>query len=193
MLEAANGTHRGALAAVDGANGWRAEPRTLSTWRPEFQNPELERHQTFARDGQKVGLYIGYYRQQSQESELVTSGNQLVGSINKRWLKAADGQHEVRLGGDDVRVRTAELVGDGTRFQAWQWYWINGRITASDHVAKFYGALDRLSGRGDDSAVVVVYTPMSDARDTQAAATLAAFVSDMAPAIEARLNEARGQ
>jgi EpsI family protein len=65
-------------------------------------------------------------------------------------------------------------------------------VTSSDHVAKLYTAFDRLTGRGDDAAIVVVYTPMADSRDTQAAATLGAFLSDMAPSIEARLSEARG-
>ncbi len=60
------------------AGGWVAETSAISSWRPAYRNPTLVRHQTFVKDGRRVGLYVGYYRQQSQESELVTSTNQLV-------------------------------------------------------------------------------------------------------------------
>jgi len=51
--------------------------------------------------------------------------------------------------------------------RAWQIYWVNGRWTASDWQAKLLGALGRLSGQGDASAVVVLYAqkPVSGAND----------------------------
>jgi EpsI family protein len=116
--------------------------------------------------------------------------NQLVRPADERWRKTAAGLRD--LAGAPDRVRTAELVADDTRLLAWQWYWVGGRLTASEHLAKLYTALDRLTGRGDDGAVVIVYTPMSGPRDAQAAETLAAFVADLAPGIEARLAAARG-
>jgi exosortase A len=189
-LESRHAGSGGALAAVDAAGGWRAEGAPVSAWRPGFENPAFERRQAFARDGRRVGLYVAYYRQQSQESELVSWQNQLVRPADERWRKTAAGLRD--LAGAPDRVRTAELVADDTRLLAWQWFWVGGRLTASEHLAKLYIALDRLTGRGDDAAVVVVYTPMSGPRDAQAAGTLAAFVSDMGPGIEARLAAARG-
>jgi len=192
MLASANGARGATLAAVEGTNGWAPQARPIAPWQPGFRNPTFERHDTFAKDGRVVGLYIGYYRHQSQESELVTSGNQLVSSVDKFWHVGATGTREAALGGGPVSVVQEELVGQGARLQAWRWYWINGRVTSSDYVAKLYTALDRLTGRGDDSAVVIVYAPMTDARDAQAGTTLGAFVSDMAPAIGARLEATRG-
>jgi EpsI family protein len=193
LLESRHADSPGRLAAVEAAREWTAERQAIADWRPGFHSPVFERHQAFARDGRQVGLYVAYYRQQSQESELVGWQNQLVGPKDERWRKAAGGQRELALEGAPPRVRTAELVAGDTRLQAWQWYWIGGRRTTSDQLAKLYIALDRLTGRGDDAAVVIVYTPMTDPRDPQAAATLAAFVGEMAPAIEARLQAARGR
>jgi EpsI family protein len=193
VLQSSDGNGHGQLVAIADASGWRAERKSISSWRPEFSNPVVQLHQTFLKDGREVGLYVGYYRRQSQESELVSSNNQLVTERNKRWFKAAEGERNVVVGGSTAQVRTAELIGDGMRLQALQWYWIGGRITSSDHLAKLYTILDRLTGRGDDAAVVVVYTPMKDAFDTQAAPALARFVSDMAPGIETRLSAARGR
>ena len=113
-------------------------------------------------------------------------------AVGETAEEIALGQKSPAMAGAPVGVVQEELVGQDARLQAWRWYWINGRVTSSDYVAKVYTALDRLTGRGDDSAVVVVYTPMSDARDMQAGATLGAFVSDMAPAIAARLEATRG-
>ena len=41
--------------------------------------------------------------------------------------------------------------------QTWQVYWVDGVFTQSDYKAKIYGAVQRLFGRGDDSALVVLY------------------------------------
>jgi EpsI family protein len=51
----------------------------------------------------------------------------------------------------------------------WQVYWINGTLTSSDYLAKIYGAFYQLMGRGDDSAVIVVYAPKDQAGNDQAA------------------------
>ena len=69
----------------------------------------------------------------------------------------------------------------------WQWYWINGRWTSSDVLAKAYTAFSRLTGRGDDSAVIILY-----ARQTQpgeAEAILAAFADAAGEVIETALRQ----
>ena len=65
---------------------------------------------------------------------------------------------------------------------AWQFYWVGGRVTASDHLAKVYGAMNRLLGHGDGSAVIVVYTPKDWAGD--APALLLSFLTAHQPAID---------
>ena len=57
--------------------------------------------------------------------------------------------------------------------------------------AKGYTALSRLMGRGDDSAVVIVYTRKE--RPGEAEAALGAFLRDAGPAIEAMLAETRAR
>jgi hypothetical protein len=43
-----------------------------------------------------------------------------------------------------------------------QVYWVGGRFTASDALAKLLLAVNRLLGRGDDSAVVIFYAPLDE-------------------------------
>jgi EpsI family protein len=67
-------------------------------------------------------------------------------------------------------MRTAELRGVPLTSQAiddrlvvWQIYWVNGKLTSNDVMAKAYGAGYSLIGRGDDAAVILVYAPKGDA------------------------------
>ena len=52
-----------------------------------------------------------------------------------------------------------------SRLVIWQWYWIDGQLTASDIDAKLLTALSRLRGRGDDSAVIILYAPKESANE----------------------------
>jgi len=74
------------------------------------------------------------------------------------------------------------------RLLVWQVYWINGRWTSNDYLAKVYGAVFQLLGHGDDSAVLVVYTAMD--RTDGAERALRAFLADNHGAIDAALRVA---
>lgn len=186
------------LALQDGLQqGWQPAEPPAPGWKPAFQNASAELVQGAARDGQRVGLYLGYYRGQNTERKLVTSTNVLVPTTNKDWAQVASGGATAPWPGQAVPVRQAELrsslVGsaDAERLLVWQVYWVNDRLIAGDAVAKVHGALAQLMGRGDDSAVIILYTPIDDSG--QARETLASFVQANGQAIEASLRHARGR
>ncbi|KQP39770.1 exosortase A [Pseudorhodoferax sp. Leaf274] len=176
-------------------DGWQATERPSPGWKPAFQNPSAELFQGATKDAQPVGLYIGYYRSQNAERKLVSSTNLLVPYSDKDWAEVGAGTASAPWPGGAVPVRQAELraslVGsaDAVRLLAWQVYWVNDRLIASDALAKVHGALSRLLGRGDDSAVVVVYTPIRAGANAQE--TLASFVQANGRTIEAGLQQAR--
>ena len=96
---------------------------------------------------------------------MVSSTNVLAGSKDTSWAWVKNSQRSAVLQGQPVTVRSAELRGPAPagqsadlRLIAWQIYWVNGTLTANDYLAKVYSAVYRLLGRGDDSAVIVVYT-----------------------------------
>ncbi|WP_296443076.1 exosortase A [Rhodoferax sp. UBA5149] len=152
------------------ATGWKAVPPGVTDFKPTFQSPSAEINNSYASQGRGVGLYLGYYRHQNYDRKLVSSNNVLVVSRDPRWARVASANRVVTMGGKPVAVRTAELRGaaladhanDG-RLVVWQIYWINGTLTSSDYVAKVYSAFYRLMGRGDDSAVIIVYTSKNQA------------------------------
>lgn len=179
------------------APGWQAVSLPVVDFKPAFENPSAELNTSFASQGQVVGLYLGYYQHQDYTRKLVSSTNVLVPSNDPKWSRVASGARSVVLNGQPVRVRTAELrqsslaaAGSQSRLLVWQFYWINGRLTSNDYLAKAYSAFYRLTGRGDESAVLVLYTQKSD-RAGSAEAALESFVSDNYAAINTLLAAAR--
>jgi len=177
-----------ALPAIAGRNGWNAAPDALSNWRPDLANASAELTQTFVKDGLQVGLFIAFYRDPSPEAKAITSTNQLVRTVNKQWSQVAADTISTEVGSQPLRTRTAVVVRDRERLAVWQWYWVDGRVTASDSVAKLYEMLALLQGHGDPVAWIVVYTP-TERSEEQVRATLRAFTADMREPIDAALRE----
>jgi len=172
--------------------GWEAVEGGLTTWRPHFKNPPAELRDRWTRGGANVGLYIAYYRNQSFEQKLVSSDNVLVRNDDREWLRVGTGPQKLDVAGRPVSARTEELRGPGAqRLVAWYWYWIDGKLTSSDALAKGYTALSRLVGRGDDSAVIVVYTLKGAPGEAEAA--LERFVREAGPAVSAMLADTRAR
>lgn len=180
------------LPILGGVGGWTASRSGLGDWQPRFVNPSAELHQSFARNGVEVGLYVGYFRDQAITRKLVSSDNVLVASTDPIWSRVAGGTQPIVVDGRSVDVRTAELKGaGGEALLVWYWYWIDGRITASDVVAKGYIAASRLLGHGDDGAAIVVYTRKGQLGASESA--LVEFVRDVTPSLTRELRRTRDQ
>lgn len=183
------------MVAIALQGGWQPTEVPSPDWKPAFQNPSAELFQGAVKDDKRVGVYIGYYRGQNAERKLVSSTNQLVAYSDKQWAEVLASSKSVSWGGTTVPVRAAELrsslVGDAAaaRLTAWQVYWVNGRFVASDAMAKIHGAMSRLTGKGDDSAVVIVYAPTNS--PTGAQAILESFLRDNGTLIAASLQHTR--
>lgn len=179
------------------ASEWQVVASSVAGgFKPAFQNPSAEINSTYASEGRPVGLYLGYYRHQNYDRKLVSSNNLLVPSNDPQWAQVAVASREVAIDGKSVVLRTAELRATAVAAQAvnsrltvWQIYWINGTLTSSDYLAKAYSAFYRLTGRGDGSAVIIVYTP----KDAPGGAdtVLASFLTANYPAIDRLLLKTR--
>jgi exosortase A len=150
------------------ASGWEVVSPDVMHFKPAFQSPSAEMNASYASRGREVGLYLGFYRHQNYARKLVGSNNVLVRSNDPQWAQVASASRSVDLTDKQAYVfRTAELRSDSLsqsghrgRLMVWHIYWINGTLTANDYLAKAYSTFYRLIGRGDDSAVIVVYTPI---------------------------------
>ena len=160
----------------------------FTSWRPEFKHPAAEQMRFLRRNGERAGVYIGYYRNQSQHAELISYGNVLAMPGGKDWRRLEESALTIHA--DNLKVSQNLLAHEGQRLLGWYWYWVGDRFTSSSYVAKAYLAFNRLLLRRDDSAVVAVFAPYSERPDT-AEATLQGFVQDALPMIQQQLQEAR--
>jgi len=178
------------LPAVAAANGWSASEVAFADWTPRYRGYAAELQQTLTKDGHEVGLYVAYYRHQSKGSELITSGNQLVTPEEWKWKQVGKGGDSIEWSGRSERVERADLSGQTIGLQAYRLYWVAGRVTSSQYEAKALQAWSKLSGQGDDAALVVVYAARRT-RDDDPTPILRGFMREMSPSIERALVAAR--
>lgn len=175
------------LSAPTPTTAWHAVASPIE-WQPVFNNASAKFHSAYMNEERWAGLYIAYYRNQNFERKLIASTNVLATSLDPVWQIVPGGLTSTSLGGNQLRVRSSELIekqgNPGERYVIWQWYWINGQLTTSDIEAKWLTALAMLSGKGDDSAVVVVYAAKQDAETT-----LTEFTRDLGEQIQYTLAE----
>lgn len=149
---------------------------TQAGFEPVFLNPSSTALRSYQFEGRVVTVHVGYYRHQGYGRKLVSSQNYLVGSEDKRWRRTSSGIAMHPAGGQAQPWRSAELVeghvgtvGTNTqRLDVRQIYWVDDRLTASDARAALYSLAGRLLGRGDDGALITIYTAGNDAAATSA-------------------------
>ncbi len=188
LLESmADAPHPGTMT-LSPVDGWTADARPFTTFAPHYVHARSRYTGTFGSNDREVNLFVGYYSGQMNNGLMVTYENDVVLVTDKVWGSVAERKRTVD---DGLTVVDNEIKGDpGTgeeRLLTWRWYWINGRLTTSKVLAKGYNAIDKLTGRGDDSAVIVLTTPVSSRPLADAQQTLEAFAQASAPRIAATL------
>ncbi|WP_431256384.1 exosortase A [Roseateles chitinivorans] len=192
-----------ALPAVPAEPGWADQTVPSDAWMPDFEGANASLHQEFTGPDQvgpakpRVGLHLQYFRDQDYERKLVSSSNAVVAAEDKHWAVTGRDQTEFApvTGGSvtpvpvlttQVRASSLDAV-TAPRMLVWHVYWINGRPMTSAWQARVRGALERLQGRGDDAALVLVYTEA----DELAPQRLQLFLRQHWGAIDAQLRRVR--
>ena len=179
------------LPAISGTAEWRPTPDVFTDWKPQFTGHVAELRQTFVSGNQAdgiAGMYLAFYRDQREGRELVMSRNALVAKSSWSWKLLDSRIESVRWNGANVDARRVTIAGRDGQLTAYQLYWIDGSITASDWVAKVLSTWAKLRGAGDDSALIVLFAP---ARQAEERSTLQTFVEQVSPEIHRALEAAR--
>lgn len=173
------------LAAPVAAAGW--SPADEAAYRPQYSGQRAEVSAAYRSfdDAAAVNLYVAWFADQHEGSEMVTWGNGLVPSGAKTSRVLTEGHYA----GERGTVLESVLETQHGRLLVWHWYRINGGVVTSDVRAKLLLALDRLYGRPDASAVIVLHTADSGGHGA-ARARLQAFVRDHGAAVDAAIDTA---
>lgn len=178
------------LIAPGATAQWEAVTTPQAPWTPHYQGDRAHLLQAYAQGDQQVQLYIAFYRNQTQDRELINSQNFLVASDNHALENVGESDQTIQINGRRLTMVETRLRAPDSRLLVWQWYWLDGHNTVNPYIAKALEARQKLSGKGDDGAAIIISTPYSD--DIKAArARLQVFTDDMYRSIERSLIYAR--
>ena len=86
-------------------------------------------------------------------------------------------------------LKQNQLDSPSINLLVWRWYWLGDEVTANPYLAKLILARNKLLGRGDDGAEIIIAARYEDTPD-EAVPVLQGFLDDMMPAITAGLEHA---
>jgi EpsI family protein len=173
-----------ALAAPQGAAGWVTDTQAMTNWRPRYRGADASVFQVYRKGDRQVALYLGYYHNQRQGSELINSTNLLVVQKHPVWSDIGSRRSAETMADQKVDVRETRLSSSAQRLLAWEWFAISGTYLTNPYVGKLLLARDKLLGRGDDGLAIILATPYEEGK-AGADETLREFVRDMLPGIAA--------
>jgi EpsI family protein len=176
------------LAAPLPIGGWTFESVPATDWRPRYLEPTAGVFQTYRKGDRVVALHLGYYRHQLPGSELVTSQNIMVVQKHPVWSQVGESARTEPLADGPTDIKQSLLRSPAQRLLIWDWYRIADRDLTNRYVAKLLLARDKLLGRGDSGAAVIVATPY-ESEAGPAEETLRLFLRDMQPAIHQALQQ----
>ena len=174
------------------AGGWSLAAEPLTDWRPHYESAAASVFQVYRKGDRAVAVYVGFYRDQRKGAELLTTTNFMVVQKHPVWANVGESRRTEVLGNGPTEIRQTRLRSDGQRLLIWDWFHLSGRDVVSLYVGKMLLARDRLLGRGDDAAAIILATPYTERRE-DAEETLREFVRDMLPSIEVALKQVRAE
>lgn len=170
------------IQITDSSGKWEVSEDLVFDWTPGYVGEPHKFHYHFKREDQSVSVYIAYYRNQNQDSELINSGNVLVSDKHSGWRNVSNTKRSISLGSKSITITQSQLHSYAANLLVWRWYWLNNEQTANPYLAKALLAMNKFLGNGDDGAEIIVTTSYSD-RPEEAGVVLQGFLDDMLPVI----------
>jgi exosortase A len=182
---------REAIDAPTTDQGWRAIADGFTEWRPHWVGTDANREWFYEKDGKQVYLYLGYYRTQRQDAELINTQNYMIRLKHPVWGEVGRDRQNIEINGVRIEVNRHLLRKTGQRLLIWQWNRVQGSDSINPYLLKLMLAKDKLLLSPDDGAAIIVATPY-ESEPREAEAILREFLGAMLPAINASLDRLGG-
>ena len=171
--------------------GWSLSPQLVDDWVPYYLGFDAEVHQTYQKDGRKVGVYLPYYQAQRQGAELINDRNKILETSREVWRKGGQENTAITVSGQRINALQTRLRSNRGNLLVYHWNWFDGTYMSSPHLAKLLEAKNKLLGRQLPAAAIIVYTDYLEDSD-DAARAIQSFINDMLHEIERSLDLAAG-
>ncbi|MEW5787676.1 MAG: exosortase A [Pseudomonadota bacterium] len=178
------------FARLQTVGGWQTG-ESFTSWTPLWQGTDEALLRHYGKGDDRVLLYLGWYGNQRQGSELVNDLNQFVKEKHPEWKKPIERSQPFPAGDASRQVRYALLKSktSGQNLVALQWNRLNGHDSINPLAVKLELARDKLFGQDDSGASIIIAAPYGD-KPEEAEAILARFMADMLPGLERALDSA---
>lgn len=170
------------------ANGWTLEAAPFTDWHPHYVGPDAEHAMYYRKGKQQIMLYLAYYSTQRHGAEQITSQNYMIRQKDPEWANMGESIVAPKAGPQPAGVIQAKLHSVKQSLLVWRWNQLAGRDITNDYLAKLLLASERIVGKPDDGAVIVIATPSTNDL-AQAQPVLREFMQDMQPSIAASLRQ----
>src|SRR5262245_35890265 len=174
------------IVAPAGASGWTLEPQQATRWQPDYHGAAAATLAVYRKGERSVAVYLAYYRNQRRGAELVGSQNLIAGGGGSTWVRISESPRSEYLPAGSGEPGQALLASAGSRLVVWDWYRMAGYDLSNPYLAKALLAREKLLGRNDDCAAIVLAAPY-DTQPETAADTLRLFTREMLPVIDSAL------
>jgi exosortase A len=128
-------------------------------WKPNLLTPDAELIQSYERDNHAVTLCVAYYGGSQQHTKLVSSWNSPFDG--RVWLRMADDELSVTVPKHDFMVHETFVRSTQHDLVIWNWYWIDGRFTNDELIAKLLLGKARFQHEHEVGAAVAIATEYS--------------------------------
>ena len=152
------------LATPAPAGGWSLTDEPLTDWRPHYDGAAASVFRIYRKGDRAVAVYLGFYRDQRKGAELADHDQrhdraEASGMVEGRRI-AAQGRPRQRIGGRSADVAPIARPAPADLGLVPR---LAGQDVVNPYVAKMLLARDRLLGRGDDAAAIILATPYDGA------------------------------
>jgi exosortase A len=137
-------------------SGWQSIDENFFGWQPQITNPDTKVLRTFQFGQDHVQLALGFYQNQKQGSEAVSTENQLDNE-SENW-KATGKSTDLKIA--DYYVSETELSYRDQKILVWNWYLVGDTETPNPYIAKIINVANIILYQRNDASYITLATPV---------------------------------
>ncbi len=159
-------------------DAWQKNNNREINWQPKLNNPDqlVTEHYTFG--DSIIQLTIGYYQNQTTNSEAINSLNKLVNNENKYEEWSIISQNDTQF--NDYYFKESFLKSNNQKILVWQWFELGQWRSPNPYIAKILNIAQIIFFQENDTSYITLATIASDNRND----TRAQLLSFIKPALK---------
>ncbi|MFT6905436.1 MAG: exosortase A [Oleiphilaceae bacterium] len=144
-----------AFKAPQNYDAWQMTNDRDLGWQPQIRNPKAHITKTYQYGSDLVQVSLGYFPNQQQGSEAISSENKLT-THSGRWKQA----NSVDLQLENFYVRETELKYGDRKLLVWNWYLVGENETPNQYIAKIINVINVMVYQRNDASYMTLATPL---------------------------------